>query len=53
MRLSGPFDSLAYKIEFSSMVSDLAKARVEEKKQEIKTQVEEKAKDLLKGLLGR
>ena len=53
VRLSGPFDSLSYKIEFSSMVGDLAKARVEEKKQELKTQVEEKAKDLLKGLLGR
>ena len=53
VRLSGPFENLAYKIEFSSMVSDLAKARVEEKKQEITTQIEEKAKDLLKGLLGR
>ncbi|OGB31491.1 MAG: hypothetical protein A3F78_13190 [Burkholderiales bacterium RIFCSPLOWO2_12_FULL_61_40] len=53
VRLSGPFDNLAYKIEFSSMVGEVAKARLEEKKQEITTQIEEKAKDLLKGLLGR
>jgi AsmA protein len=53
VRVSGPFESLSYKLEFSSMVSDLAKARVEEKKQEIKTQAEDKVKGLLKGLLGR
>ncbi|MBT9505514.1 AsmA family protein [Rhodoferax sp.] len=53
VRVSGPFESLSYKLEFSSMVSDLAKARVEEKKQEIKTQAEDKAKGFLKGLLGR
>ncbi|MDO8769946.1 MAG: AsmA family protein [Burkholderiaceae bacterium] len=53
VRVSGPFESLAYKLEFSRMVEDLAKARVEEKKQEIRTQVEDRAKELLKGLLGR
>jgi AsmA protein len=53
VRLSGPFENLSYKIEFASMVEDLAKAQVEEKKKEIQTQIEDKAKDLLKGLLGR
>lgn len=53
VRVSGPFEGLSYKIEFASMVADVAKARVEEKKQEIKAQVEEKAKDFLKGILGR
>ncbi|MCX7163202.1 MAG: hypothetical protein NT083_09205 [Rhodocyclales bacterium] len=41
------FENLAYKIEFGSLVSDVARARVEEKKAEIK------AKDKLKSLFGR
>lgn len=53
VRVSGPFDGLSYKLELASMVGDAAKARLEEKKQEIKTQAEDRAKDLLKGLLGR
>ncbi|MCF8198864.1 MAG: AsmA family protein [Sulfuritalea sp.] len=53
VRVSGPFESLSYKIEFASLVSDAAKAKVEEKKQEIKTKVEDKLKDKLKGLFGR
>ncbi|MCF8178854.1 MAG: AsmA family protein [Sulfuritalea sp.] len=53
VRVSGPFDTLAYKIEFGSLVSEAAKAKVEEKKQEIKTRVEDKLKDKLKGLFGR
>ena len=53
VRVSGPFESLSYKIEFGNMVSDAAKASLEEKKQDIQRQVEDKAKDLLKGLLGR
>ncbi len=53
VRVNGPFDSLAYKIEFGSLVSDVAKAKVEEKKEEIKAKVEDKAKDKLKGLFGK
>lgn len=57
VRLSGPFSSPSYKIEFASMVSDAAKAKVqaqvEEKKQEVKQKVEDAVKDKLKGLLGR
>ena len=53
VRVTGPFENLAYKIEVGSMVSDAAKARVEEKKQEIKAKLEDKAKDKLKGLFGR
>ncbi len=53
VRVSGPFEALSYKIEFASMVADAAQARVDEKKQEIKTQLEDKAKELFKGLLGR
>jgi AsmA protein len=53
VRVTGPFESLSYKIEFGSLVADAAKAKVEEKKQEVKAKVEEKAKDKLKGLFGR
>jgi AsmA protein len=57
VRLSGPFESLSYKIEFGAMLEDATKAKVEEKKQEIKAKAEEavkdKAKDLFKGLLGK
>ncbi|MCX7145469.1 MAG: AsmA family protein [Sulfuritalea sp.] len=53
VRVTGPFDSLSYKIEFGSLVSDVAKAKVEAKKEEVKAKVEEKAKDKLKGLFGK
>jgi AsmA protein len=43
VRVSGPFDKLAYKIEFGGLVAEAAKAKVEEK-------VKEKSKDVLKGL---
>lgn len=49
MRVSGPFQSLTDKIKFGSLVADVAKAKVEEKKEEIKA----KAEDKLKGLFGR
>jgi AsmA protein len=53
VRVTGPFENLAYKIEFGSMVEDVAKAKLEEKKQEVKAKVEDKLKDKLKGLFGR
>jgi AsmA protein len=53
VRVSGPFEALSYRLEFASMVADAAKGRVQEKTQELKGQLEEKAKDLLKGLFGR
>jgi AsmA protein len=53
VRVSGPFESLSYKLELGSLVSDVAKAKVEEKKQEVKAKVEEKVKDKLKGLFGK
>jgi AsmA protein len=68
VRVSGPFESLSYKIEWGSMLEDATKARVEEKKAELKARMDEKvketqtkatdalkdkAKDALKGLFGR
>lgn len=53
VRVTGPFENLSYKLELGSLVTDAAKAKVEEKKQEVKAKVEEKAKDKLKGLFGK
>ncbi len=50
VRLSGPFDNLAYNIEFGGLVVEAAKAKVEEK---VKKEVQEKARDTLKGLFKR
>lgn len=47
VRVSGPFDKLAYNIEFGGLVAEAAKAKVEEK---VKEKVQEKSKDVLKGL---
>ena len=50
VRISGPFDGLKYSLDTKSLVTESAKAKVEEKKQELK----EKAKEqLLKGIFGR
>jgi AsmA protein len=68
VRVSGPFEKLSFKIEWSAMLEDAAKAQVEAKKAELKAKVDEKvketqtkaadalkdkARDALKGLFGR
>lgn len=53
VRLSGPFASPSWKIEFGSLVSDAAKAKVEQKGQEVKQKAQEQVKDKLKGLFGK
>lgn len=53
VRVSGPFESLAYKLELGSLVGDAAKAKLEEKKDEIKAKAQDQVKDKLKGLFGK
>jgi AsmA protein len=53
VRVTGPFDSLSYKIELGSLVSEAAKAKIGEKTQEVKAKAEDKLKDRLKGLFGK
>ena len=48
VRVSGPFDKLAYNIEFGGLVAEAAKAKVEEKLKE--TVKGGKPEDMLKGL---
>jgi len=55
--LSGPFTDLKYKVDFGALVMDVAKQKLEAKKEEVKAQVKEEAKakaqdELKKGLKG-
>ena len=50
VRARGPFDQLSYQIEYAALAEGAVKAKVEEKKEELK----QRAKDeVLKGLFGR
>jgi AsmA protein len=53
VRLSGPFTSPQYKIDFSGIAAGAAKAVVEKKTEEIKAKVQDQVQDRLKGLFGR
>lgn len=57
VRLTGPFESMSYKLELGSLIQEAikekAQAKVEEKKQEVKQKVQEKIQDKLKGLFKR
>ena len=50
VRVSGPYTSLKYTLDFNAMVSDTAKQKIEVKKEELKTKVQDQLKDKLKGL---
>ena len=53
VKLTGPFNAVAWRIDFGAMVGDVAKAKVQEKKAAIEAEVKGKLEDRLKGLLGR
>ncbi|MFH1869525.1 MAG: AsmA family protein [Pseudomonadota bacterium] len=53
VRITGPFDKLSYTLELGNLITDAAKAKVEEKKEEVKAKIEDKVRDKLKGLFGR
>lgn len=64
VKLSGPFTALQWRIDFAGLASELARQKVDEKKEQIrskaekaideqKNKVQEKLQDKLKGLLGR
>ncbi len=50
VRISGPFADLKYTLDFGAMVSDVAKQKVEAKKEEIKTKLQDQLQNSLKGL---
>lgn len=64
VRLSGPFDAIGWKVDVAGMASELAKQKLDERKDELKskarksldeekTKLQDQLKDQLKGLLGR
>lgn len=53
VRLSGPFSSIGYSIDFAGMAKDLAKGKVEDKAKEAAAKAKERLGDKLKGLLGK
>jgi len=53
VKLTGPFTSPQYKIDFSGIAAGAAKAVVEGKKDEIKAKVQDQVQDKIKGLFGR
>lgn len=50
VRVSGPFDKLAYGIDFGGLAAEAAKAKVEE---QVKSKIGDKAGGALKGLFGK
>lgn len=46
--LSGPFTNLAYKVDYGAAVADVAKQKLEAKKEEVKAKVQEEAKSKAK-----
>lgn len=55
VHVSGPFDALTYKLAFADLAADIAKAKLDEKKQELQKKIGEKVQsevqDRLKGVL--
>lgn len=50
VRVSGPFADLKYTLDFGAMVGEAAKQKIEERKEEIKTRLQDQLKSGLKGL---
>lgn len=50
VRVAGPFADLKYTLDFGAMVGNVARQKVEAKKEEVKTRVQDELKNSLKGL---
>lgn len=53
VRISGPFTSLSYKLDFDAMIKGAAQQKIDAKKEELKSKLQDRLKDQLKGLFGR
>lgn len=55
VRITGPFERLSFRLEYASLIGEAAKAKIEEKKQELQQKAQETVKqqlgDKLKGFL--
>lgn len=52
LRVSGPFDALKYKLDFSNAVADLSRKQFQEKKEALKQRIENQITDKLLGGTG-
>jgi AsmA protein len=50
VRVSGPFEALKYNLDFNAMVGEVAKAKIEQKTEEVKSKLGEQLKSGLNGL---
>ncbi|MCX7193713.1 MAG: AsmA family protein [Proteobacteria bacterium] len=50
VRISGPFSDLKYTLDFGAMVSEVARQKVDAKKEEVKTRLKDQLQNSLKGL---
>lgn len=53
VRITGPFETLSYKLELGDLAADMARAKLEGKTEDIKAKAGSKAMDTLKGLFGK
>lgn len=53
VRLSGPFTSIGYQVDFTSIAENLVRKQLDSRQDEIKGRVEDQLKGKLKGLFGR
>ena len=53
VRISGPFASLSYRLDFNELVKGAAQQKIDEKTKELKSNAQDKLKEQLKGLFKR
>ncbi len=53
VKLTGPYTAIGWKIDYSGMVSGVAKQKIDEQKEQLKTKVQDQLKERLKGFLGK
>lgn len=53
VRLSGPFTAIGWKVDFAGLVGDVARQKLDEKKEDVKKKLQDQLQDKLKGLFGK
>jgi AsmA protein len=53
VRISGPYTSLSYKLDFDAMIKGAAQQKIDAKKEEIKSKAQDQLKEHLRGLFKR
>ncbi|MBL8348426.1 MAG: AsmA family protein [Rubrivivax sp.] len=53
VKLYGPFDAIAWRIDFGALVKEAAQAKIDEKKEALKEDAKRRLADRLRGVLGK